>query len=288
MDKTPEVVKTTPNPLSKYFRQPAIYLKLPSGGKYWDQDSIDIPITGELPVYPMTARDEITLRTPDALMNGTSVVDVVQSCCPSITNAWNMPSIDVDAILIAIRMASYGNMMDVDTNCPECNSENNNQLDLSFILAGIKVPDFGQVINIEGLKIKLQPQHFIGLNRQSTINYEEQKIMDSLNTLDNNTAAKADLISKSMNNLIALGIEIVADSTEFIELPDGTRVDNRNHIIEFYQNANGVIIRRIQDVLSNLNKEAAIKNQKVQCTNCNAEYQVPLNFDYSNFFAQGS
>ena len=114
----------TANPLSKYFRQPAIYMDLPSRGKYWPDGTLDLPVTGKLAVYPMTTRDEITLRTPDALMNGTSVVDVIQSCCPSITNAWRMPSVDVDAVLIGIRIASYGNEMDFDTRCPYCKAEN--------------------------------------------------------------------------------------------------------------------------------------------------------------------
>ena len=52
---------TTPsiNPLANHFRQPAIHLRLPSGGNNWPTDSLDMPETGELPVYPMTARDEL-------------------------------------------------------------------------------------------------------------------------------------------------------------------------------------------------------------------------------------
>ena len=65
------------NPLKQYFRRPAVYLKLPSGGLGYPEGTIDMPDTGELPVYPMTAIDEITSRTPDALFNGTAVVEVI-------------------------------------------------------------------------------------------------------------------------------------------------------------------------------------------------------------------
>ncbi len=47
------------NPLFKHFRQPAIYLKLPGQGRFWPEDAIDIPPTGEIPVYPMTVKDGI-------------------------------------------------------------------------------------------------------------------------------------------------------------------------------------------------------------------------------------
>ena len=131
---------TTNNPLGQYFRQPSIYLTLPSRGRYWPDSSLELPATGEIPVLPMTTRDEVTLRTPDALMNGAGIVDVVHSCCPNIKDAWKMPSIDVDAVLIAIRIASYGHGMDLDTNCPYCKEENRHGADLRTILSGMTCP----------------------------------------------------------------------------------------------------------------------------------------------------
>jgi hypothetical protein len=60
----------------------------------------------------MTAKDELMLKTPDALMNGQATVEVIKSCVPSIKNPWHMPSIDIDTILIAIRIATYGENME--------------------------------------------------------------------------------------------------------------------------------------------------------------------------------
>jgi hypothetical protein len=72
----------------------------------------------ELPVFPMTAIDEITYRTPDALFNGQAVVNVIQSCIPDIRDAWKTPGADLNAILVAIRIASYGHDMDMTVKCP--------------------------------------------------------------------------------------------------------------------------------------------------------------------------
>jgi len=74
------------NPLAGLMRQPKIYIKLPSGGQYWPQGSIVIPENGDLPVYSMTAKDELLLKIPDALMNGQAIVEVIQNCIPSIKN----------------------------------------------------------------------------------------------------------------------------------------------------------------------------------------------------------
>ncbi len=276
------------NPLAKYFRQPAIYTKLPSKGAFWPDGAVELPVTGDIPVYPMTARDEITLRTPDALMNGSSVVEVVHSCCPSIKNAWKMPSVDVDATLIAIRIASYGPEMDVDTICPHCKEENNHAIDLRLVLSNIKCPDYSSKLTTHNLKIKLKPQEFFGTNRQNTISYEEQRIMQSLSNVDLDNTVKADQIAKSMANLVEIGINSVVESTEYIELEDGTIVSQKEFIKEFYNNSDGAVMRDVQERIGQLNAEGSIAPLPVTCTSCAKSYEVPLEFDYANFFASGS
>jgi hypothetical protein len=69
------------NPLKQYFRRPAIYLRLPSGGTGYPPGVVDLPESGELPIYPMTAIDEITSKTPDALFSGTAIVELIKRHC---------------------------------------------------------------------------------------------------------------------------------------------------------------------------------------------------------------
>ena len=53
----PATAPKTANPLAGHFRQAKIYIKLPSGGQYYDEGSLDMPENQELPVMPMTAKD---------------------------------------------------------------------------------------------------------------------------------------------------------------------------------------------------------------------------------------
>jgi len=130
------------NPLTKYFRQPALYINLPSGGNYWPEGTLELDENNQVAVYPMTARDELTLKTPDALMNGQSVVDVIKSCCPQIKDPWRMPAMDTDFILIAIRIASYGENMDFRSTCPECEEESPYEVHLPTMLDQVKSPNY--------------------------------------------------------------------------------------------------------------------------------------------------
>lgn len=288
MENTAPVAST--NPLFKYFRQPAIYIKLPSNGQYWPEGALELPLTGEIPIYPMTAKDEVTLRTPDALMNGSGVVDVIHSCCPNIVNAWKMPSVDVDAVLIAIRIASYGHNMVVDTTCPFCKEENSHTVDLRISLSSIHSPNYSNTVDIENLKIKIKPQPYFGVNRGNAIGFEEQKIMQAIEKSDLDADGRTKLVAESMKKLLEITIETVSSSTEYIELSDGNQVIDQKFINEFYNNSDGAIVRAIQNRLSELNQEGAIQTQRASCNSaeCGKEYEIPLVFDYANFFANGS
>jgi hypothetical protein len=276
------------NPLIKHFRRPAIHFKLPSDGKYWPENTLDLPVTGEIPVYPMTSADEITLKTPDALMNGSGIVSVIQSCCPNILDAWKMPSIDVDAVLIAIRIASYGSAMTISTVCPHCNAEHDYDVDLGELSSQAQCPNYSRPVEYEGLKIQLRPQQYFGVTRNNIVQFEERRITDTLadSTIDEDV--KDAMIKESMKKLLELNDQMLVDSTDYIETEDGVRVKDPEFIKEFYKNAESSVSRSLQQRLSEFAKEAELPKTKLACTSCGDKYEVPLEFDYSRFFDLGS
>lgn len=273
------------NPLSKHFRRPVLYFKLPSGGRYWPNDALDLPVTGEIPVYPMTTADEITLKTPDALINGTGMVSVIQSCCPNIRDAWKMPSIDVDPVLIAIRIASYGTNMEINSTCPACNESHEFNTDLTTLITQVKCPNFDTPVEFDGLKFKLQPQEYFIINSNSIVTLEQQRIIDTINNSDLDDKAKAASVAVSMKKLLEASTDLLVKSTEYIETEDGTRVKEPQYIKEFYDNAESRVTKVIEARLEEIAKEGALPMLDLKCTNCEHEYQNSLNFDYSRFFA---
>ena len=274
------------NPLSSYFRQPAIYLKLPSQGRYWPDESLDLPVNGEIPVFPMTARDEILLRTPDALANGSGVVELIKSCCPNIIDPWKMPGCDVDAVIIGIRIASYGQIMDFDSACPHCGHDNTHGVDLTTTLDNLKLADYQTPVSVEKLRIKVKPQQYFSVNQTGRINFEEQQLLKSINDLEDEEI-KVQKFNEQLKRLVALNIQIVTDSTEYIETEHGQKVHSPEYIKEFYENADNRILKTVQNHLEKINKDAEVPAQQVQCEDCTKGYAVNVTFDYSNFFGKG-
>jgi len=276
------------NPLRAHFRQPAIYLRLPSNGDFW-VSGLDLPKTGELPIYPMTAKDEILLKTPDALLNGQGVVDVIESCCPNITDAWQIPGTDVDAILIAIRIASYGNTMSIDTKCPHCEAENRFEVELTGYLDNIKLPSYEKKLEYQNIKIKIKPQTYASLNETNKISYEQQRMLENIVVDGSEDAVKVSAYKKHIGKVVDLNAKLLVDSTQYIELVDsGTMVTDPEFIKEFYLNCDSEICKQLQERLIELGLEGAIKPQTGTCESCTKNYDVALTFDYASFFANSS
>lgn len=279
---------TAPNPLAKHFRQPSIFLKLPSQGSHWPEGSLELPLNGEVGILPMSTKDEITLRTPDALLNGQGVVSVIESCCPNIKDAWLMPSVDVDAVIIAIRIASYGNEMEFSTVCPGCNTQNEYNIDLGVVLGNINAPSYSKKVEVNELKIKLKPQAYFNVNKSNMIQFEEQQLLRTVRQIEENPETAKELFDQQLTKLIDLNVLLLASSTDYIEMPDGTIVNDTAFIEDFYKNCDTKIVKAVRSAIDALAIEGGLTPMNVTCPDCKHEFPVAIEFDFSSFFAKGS
>jgi hypothetical protein len=264
-----------------------MYIKLTSGGKYWKEGSIDMPGTGEIPVLPMTTKDEIILRTPDALVNGTSVVQVIESCCPNIKDAWAMPSIDVDSTLIAIRIASYGQHMPISSDCPACKEENDYDIDLAESLSNVRLPDYiTPIVTDDGLSIKLKPMAYSQVSKSGGTKLEEEKLVQALANPDLSEEVRIAEYDKHVKKMIDLNLDNIVACTDSITA-DGVIVTDPVYIREYYANAESTVMRKINTRLDMIAAEAGIKPHDATCNECGHKFKLAVEFDYSSFFAKG-
>ena len=275
------------NPLKQYFRQPAIHVRLPSQGKFYPPGSIDWPPTGEMPVLPMTAIDEITYRTPDALFNGQATVNVIQSCVPSILDAWAVPSIDLDTILIAIRIASYGHDMEFATTCPACNDTTERSIDLRTMLDALRAPDYAAHVSHGDLSIYFRPLNYKNLNDNSALQYEQQKLLQVIPDSTISEADKMTALTQAFKSLTEITIRSLAISITAIKTPQAL-VSEPAHIEEFLKNCERDLFNQIRDHVLRLREQSELQPLKLECTACNHQYQQALTLDMASFFAPAS
>ena len=277
------------NPLKSYFRQPKIYINLPSKLKYYPPGSVEKTDTGEFPVYPMTATDEIAMKTPDALLNGQATIDVIQSCIPNIKNAWHMPNLDLDAVLIAIRIATYGEKMDIETVVPNISEERSFSVDLRQILDGLMQNEFEEVIEIDNLIVHIRPMTYQEFTKNALKTFEEQRLFTLVNNEDIPEQEKLEKFNSSFKKLTELTVGMVSDSITKIETGDES-VTNTEHIEEFLRNADKKFYTEIVKHIENQKEKFSIKPLTVETYLEDREkgapdsYEVPVVFDQSNFF----
>lgn len=280
------------NPLTAYMRRPKVFLKLPSGGKYWDDGSLDMPENGELPVFGLTAKDELLIRTPDALFNGRTTVDVIKSCVPNILDPWKMPSIDVDAVLIAIRIASYGEKMEMNVTIPGTQETEPFEIDLRPMLDQIAENTIWEekvVIN-DDITVYIEPVTYKTMTDYSIMSFDSNRILATL-------VQETGLTEEQRVDMAATAMAKVADATLMQMVHGIKRIDSREgstddpaHIQEFLENIEKDVFTKISTAFKKLNDH---NNERSVTLQVPPQYiaqgspetiSVPFQFDYSNFF----
>jgi hypothetical protein len=264
-----------------------IYLKLPSDGQHWPAGSLDMPPNRELPVLPMTAIDEITYRTPDALFNGNSVINVIQSCIPDIRNAWKIPSVDLNTALIAIRIASVGQDMDVDTTCPSCGHSESYSVNLNQLLDSMPRPDYSEVINYGDLEVYFKPIDYETQNQINILQFEQQKIIQSVQDSDKSEDDKITMLNQALGQITKVTVRAIASSISGIRTP-AALVSDTVYVEEFLNNCDRSLFNKIRDQAIKLRADSEIPPMKMSCSECTHNYEQPIIMDSANFFGRAS
>ena len=278
------------NPLKKYYRQPKQFVRLPSNYKYYKPGTIQIPESGEVAVFPMTAKDELLFKTPDALLNGEATVRVIQSCIPAITNAWEMPALDIDTCLVAIRMATYGTKMQVKVFVPKTKIEKDMELDLQAALDRLLSHTYEEKFLYQNMEITTRPLTYKEFTEAAIKTFEEQRLAAVVQDKDMPEEEKIKRFQASFSKLTDINIQMVSASVASIRV-DGQTVTDKTQILEFLENTSKEFYQTIIDQSTKQKDNFTIPPVEMTATpeeikaGAPETYKVPVLFDQANFFA---
>ena len=274
------------SPLKKYQRRPKLYIDLPSQGKWYPPGTL--AKSSELAVYSMTASDEISIKTPDALFNGETTVGIIQSCIPDIKNAWQMPVIDLYVCLAAIRMASYGTELSVTSKCAKCSEENSYAINLQRIIDHYQGKHFVEETNHEGYTFEVVPLSFKEINDISVRNFKIQRqIFQYASKIENEDERDSQLRSL-YDKLMDINVGSVVQHIVRIVTDENEEETDINAIADFIQDSDKEFYRAVQNLVTRNNKEYALPENETVCPSCEHSDNLVLDLDYSNFFVQYS
>lgn len=273
------------NPLVAAYRKPAVYITLPSGGKYY-QEKPKLSVDDELAIYPMTARDELVTKTPDALFNGEATISMINSCCPDINDPNEMPVNDLMAVLIGIRIASYGSDLDVDVKCPQCEHVNQLSIDANKLMATLKPNETPETIELaNGFRVKCKPYTLRDRTTLQVQQIKQRKLIESLSDAKLSDEDREAKFGKTFVELAELTVSLIANCINSVKIPDSETIEDREQILEWLK----TIVKKDYDLIK-ANIEGLSDNGMdtqfgANCQSCGHHWQTSIDLDVANFFA---
>lgn len=270
------------NPLKQYFRAPAMYFKLPSDGKYYAPGVVDFPPNRELAVYPMTNNDEIAIKTPDGIYNGAAVVSVIKNCIPDIKNPWALNSIDVEAVIVAIRAASVNGELEITSTCPECEEEFKYGINLMNMLAEKADIDYSTPLTIGDLDIKFRPLDYKEINENGLRQFEVQRLMFNIEVLEDE-AKKKEMLPQAVERINKLTQDVLVASIDSIKTPE-VLVTEKEFIREYLNECDSKTGKAIRERVAELKSKNDSRPLKMTCAGCGHKYSQQLILNFTDFF----
>lgn len=285
-------MSNTPNPLSEYFRSPKLYVRLPSGGKFYTNDVVEYPESGELPIFPMTAKDELIMKNPDALLNGEAVSQLITSCVPNVKNVREMISNDVDVLLIAIQGATHGDDIEVTAPCPSCENAITGIASVEGAIESmVELEDIYQVEAAQDLKIAIKPFKYKNTIEAGIASFQSSRSLQVLGELPDDMD-KLKVFNESFMKMADMNYQLIIDAVYSVTIgkgKDSQVITDREHIKEFLDNCEATIGKAVETAVTEVNKIGIQKTMMFTCEECEVEkgpkeFEAGINFDPVNFF----
>ena len=272
------------NPLMQYHRPPGVYVVLPSKGNFYIAPP-KISSLNEVLIRSMTARDELLFKSPDILMNGESLVEVVKSCVPDIPDPNEIPGPDFNVLMLAIRLVTYGKELAYVGVCDECDKTTEFTVDIEFLLDTQITPlEREYKVIIDELTVYVKPYDLRCQIRSALANFEQQAITNNILTDTETTDADKQIeLGRSLKKITEITYELILRSIIKIDTPKDSIEDSQliaEWLHDIGKNTFGLISSKILEVT-----ESGFNSQvEYSCKDCGKSNTTPIIFDPTVFF----
>lgn len=275
------------NPLNQYFRIPKLYVKLPSQCAYYEDQMVEQTASGEVAVYALTAMDQILLKTPDAVLNGETMLQIFRNCVPGIKDPGSLVEPDINTLMVAIRIATSGAQMEYQTQCPKCNTEHTFDVNLSNILDTQQMIEDVAPVDLDGeLIVNVRPYNFRQRHQQLMHDVEQNQAVRLLeNNTDMDEQDKTAQVAKLFRSMTERTFDLLAQSVTSVTIVKTQEtVTDPNHITEFVKNISKAQADVIIEQIRGLNRTGIDTETQFTCDNCSHAWSQSLDFDPTSFF----
>ena len=271
------------NPLQQFFRQPKIFISLPSKGAYSASGMIQGDVAN-LPVYSLTGMDEIIIKTPDSLMSGDSTAKIIESCCPAIKDAWALPIIDINILLAAIRIASYGPHITFNVECNECKAESEYDVELSYIVDYFSNLEYPNKLVLKDIAIYTRPMTYRESTNFSIKSYQLRQQLIQADKVEDDVERQT-IVNRLFRELAVLQNDMMLSGIDTIQTGN-LNVTEAPYISEWLANCDSTYATAIKAHSEKIFNDWQVPPHPITCSSCKHESKLRIDLDYSTFFVR--
>lgn len=259
------------NPLLHAIKFPGKTVKLPSQGMLY-KDGVFSPDVknGEIHVHPLTAIDEIMLKSPDFLLNGEAIDIVFRKCMPQIEKPLELFTKDFDYLMMVLRQVTFGNVLEFDFNH---NCENSRKHEYRINLSDI-------LTKTKSLDPTTLDMFCITLDNNQTVYFHPLTIgaymkLNSFDQISPEADVQFNYIAESLINVI----EKVTD-------PMFGDIDDKEFIKEWLGSLPAEDFHKIVDTINQTTYWGTETSSTLHCMDCENDVEVDLPLNPVVFFSR--
>lgn len=164
------------------------------------------------------------------------------------------------------------------------------ECNLTEILDELNAAEYTSTFTHDAYTIETAPMNYKAFTDVAMKTFEEQRILQIVNDEEMTETEKLQRFNETFNRITEMNITSVHNSVVSITVGDDT-VTNKQHIMEFLDNAPVDVYKAIIDHVDAQRKKFTIKSRKIvtseedRAAGAPEELEVPISFDASNFFA---
>lgn len=286
---------SNPNPLQTFFRKPKFTILLPSRGRWYPANSLK-STDGNIEIYSMTAADETKFKTNELLMSAQATYDLIQSCAPAIQDPESMPVVDLDAVLLSIRRASYTDVLNFTVSVPNTSLTDQFELSIKSLVDSLQnvselwddeliIQENDNIVTFELAPLSLK-SFFNTTKHIMKQQYRAETLMNSSSEPDE----KIQEINQQLKSLANFTVNTVADSIKSVKTNTGYVTTNNNDIRDLMTKLDLEYFRAVKNHLEKQKELTGFKpvirtaTPEMIAAGAPETYSAEIAFNLNNFF----
>jgi hypothetical protein len=268
----------------QYHRPPGVYVVLPSMGNFYTIEPT-LSSLNEVLVRPMTAADELLFKSPDVLMNGESLIEVIKSCVPGIQDPNEIPGPDFSVLMLAIRLATYGKNLPYNGGCSDCMTTTEFNVDIEFLLdTKINPLEREYKVSIDKLTVYIRPYDLRCQIRSALANFERQAITNNiLADVESTDSDKQIELGKSLKKITEITYELILRSIVKVDTPKES-IEDKQMIAEWLHDVGKKTFEMLSTKIIEITDVGFNSSVEFSCKDCAKTNSTPVIFDPTVFF----